>query len=330
MKNITLNKNLKNKMQEKNKTKEKINNNTIFNKNSHSKKEESKLGQETKEENKSPNLFRLKTSRPKNPYKISYSRNFNDYKQILTELTDINNSKISWAIKLRKELIKDIEENKAKEDNIKKIRNISSAKPVRRGLILTSNFIEPRFYMDDLEKYRKKIKSIKRPLSSLLNPNFNNVKHLFINKTNHQSKEFASSLRNYYTPKSKTDKIKWSNHFTNNYKSKENAYYTKFLLPKTEEGKKNYKKIEKRISTPYSVNYKEIMVGNDTIKQKVLTPKKDFCYSGVGSYLDLGKYRTNYGVKNTGFSINILKAESNSQCLFELGLRNYPKIKVKS
>ena len=32
---------------------------------------------------------------------ISLSRNFNDYNQILTDLTDINKSKISWAIKLR-------------------------------------------------------------------------------------------------------------------------------------------------------------------------------------------------------------------------------------
>ena len=101
-------------------------------------------------------------------------------------------------------------------------------------------------------------------------------------------------------------------------------------MPKTDEGKKNFRKIEKTVYSPFSVTYKEIILGNDTIKQKVLTPKKDFSYGGIGNYLDLGKYRTNYGVKNSSLSENILKTESNSQCLFELGLRNYPKIKIKS
>ena len=184
--------------------------------------------------------------------------------------------------------------------------------------------------MDDLEKYRKKINPKKRPLSSILNPNFNNVKHLFTNKINLQSKEFASSLRCYTTKKSKAEKIKWNNFFTNDYKNRDNAYYSSFLLPKTDEGKKNLKKLEKRIYKPYQIAYKDIVLGSDTIKQKVLTPKRDFTYSGIGSYLDLGNYRTNYGVKNTSLNERILKTESNSQCLFELGLRNYPKIKTKA
>ena len=75
---------------------------------------------------------------------------------------------------------------------------------------------------------------------------------------------------------------------------------------------------------------KNAILGNDTIKQKVLLPKKDFSYYGTENYLDLGNYRTNYGIKNSGLCENILKAENNSQCLFELGLRNYPKMKVKS
>ena len=44
---------------------------------SNSEKEESKL---SKDLNKFQKESRAKTSRPKNPYKISYSRNFNDYK----------------------------------------------------------------------------------------------------------------------------------------------------------------------------------------------------------------------------------------------------------
>jgi len=331
MKNKTLIKNEENKAQNKeinNLKKDKIMNNTLFNKNNRSKKEESKLSKDKNIPNLSLKENRLKSSRLKNPYKLSYSRNYNDYNQILTELTDINTSKINWALKLRKDELMNIVEEKGPNENKHKLR-IASAKPATRGLVLTSNFLEPKFYMEDLEKYRKKTKNRKRPLSSMLNPNFNNVKHLFTNKINLQSKEFASSLRSYNIKKNKIEKIKWNNCFTNCNKNRDN-YYTKFLLPRTEDGKKNYRKIEKRVFQPYSVIYKDIVLGNDTVKQKVLTPKKDFSYSGVGSYLDLGKYKTNYGVKNTSLNANILKTETNSLCLFELGLRNYPKLKVKS
>ena len=332
MKNKTLIKNEENKTQNKeinNLKKDKIMNNTLFNKNNRSKKEESKLSKDKNIPNLSLKENRLKSSRLKNPYKLTYSRNYNDYNQILTELTDINTSKINWALKLRKDELMNIIEEKGQNENKRKLR-IASAKPTTRGLVLTSNFIEPKFYMEDLEKYKKKLKNKRRPLSSVLNPNFNNVKHLFTNKINLQSKEFASSLRSYNINKNKIEKIKWNNCFTNCNKSRDSNYYTKFLLPKTEEGKKNYRRIEKRVFQPYSVVYKDIVLGNDTVKQKILTPKKDFSYSGVGSYLDLGKYRTNYGVKNTSLNANILKTETNSQCLFELGLRNYPKLKVKS
>ena len=329
-----MNKNDKNKAfkrEFKNLKKDGIKNNTLFNRKSFVKKEEYKSNSQIKEPNQDNKKFRLKTARPINPFKLSSSRNYNDYKQILQELTDINTSKINWAMKLRKDQLMNLMSERDQKDlNKKKLRNISSAKPGTKGLVLTSNFIEPRFYMDDLEKYRKKINPKKRPLSSILNPNFNNVKHLFTNKINLQSKEFASSLRCYTTKKSKAEKIKWNNFFTNDYKNRDNAYYSSFLLPKTDEGKKNLKKLEKKIYKPYQIAYKDIVLGSDTIKQKVLTPKRDFTYSGIGSYLDLGNYRTNYGVKNTSLNERILKTESNSQCLFELGLRNYPKIKTKA
>ena len=295
---------------------------TFFNKKFLSKKEESKL---SKDLNKFQKESRAKTSRPKNPYKISYSRNFNDYKQILTELRDTNTSKINWAIKLRKEQIMNVLDKNKNQESKDRNRNAASAKPSTKGLILTSNFIEPKFYMDDLEKFRQKNKNKKRPLSSMLNPNFNNIKHLFSNKLNHQSKDFAASLRNYHTAKYKNEKIKWNNYYSSN--NNNSAIFTKFLLPKTEEGKKNFKKLEKKMYSPYHIKFKDTIFGNDTIKQKVLVPNKDFCYSGVGNYLDFGKYRTNYRVKNWVLNENIVKIETNSQCMFELGLRNYPKIK---
>ena len=133
--------------------------NNLFNKSNHPKQEEAKNNKEGKDSKKQRTDQRIKTSRSKHPYKLSYSRNFNDYKQILTELTDINTSKVNWAIKLRKDqLIKILDDNPKNN----KVRKISSAKPSIKGLKLTSNFIEPKFYMDDLEKYKLKIKNRKR------------------------------------------------------------------------------------------------------------------------------------------------------------------------
>ena len=327
---------MKNKSREivpnKNPKNNRANTSTLFNRKLHTKEEESKINKDTKSSILIPKETRVKSSILKHPQKISLSRNYNDYHQILTELTDINKSKINWAIKLRQPSTPLPRHNFSKIKNNSSIQNknriISSAKPTPKGLVLTANFIEPKFYMEDLDKYKKKNKNKKRPLSSILNPNFNNIKHLYYNKIGLQSKEFASSLRNY-NMKNKNEKIKWNNFF-NKDNNKEDKIFSKFLTPRTEEGKKLFKKIEKKICSPYSVNYKEVMVGNDTIKQKIMVQKNDYCYSGIGSYLDFGKYRTNYGVKNAvGLNSNILKTNSNSQCLFELGLRNYPKIKEK-
>ena len=334
MKNKIQNKNAKNKGYKKLENNPKAKNQTFFNKSIHPKKEETKNinNKDIKAQIKLKNEIRVKSSRSIYSYKLNFSRNFNDYRQILTELTDINNAKINWAIKLRKDQLINILDKKIAQSqenpNKNEIRKLSSAKPATRGLILTSNFKEPKFYIDDLEKFKSKIKNKKRPLSSALNPNFNNIKHLFTNKLNHQSKEFAASLRNYQSTKNKNVNNKWNNYFTSN--KNYNPYYTRFLLPKTDGGKKNFRKVEKNAYSPFSVTYKEVVLGNDTIKQKILTPKKDFSYGGIGNYLDLGNYRTNYGIKNSGLSENILKTESNSHCLFELGLRNYPKIKIKS
>ena len=321
------------------------NTSSLFNKKTKTKikNEESKLNKETKVSFLTPKNSRIQSSIIKHPQKISLSlsRNYNDYNQILTELTDINKSKILWAIKLRQPIsntsnqinyLKINQKDNLKLNPKKNIRNISSAKPpISKGLVLTSNFIEPKFYMEDLDKYKLKNKGKKRPLSSILNPNFNNIKHLYKNKIGYQSKEFAACLRNYSIKnKNKFEKIKWNNYFSKNNTS-DNKLFTKFLTPRTEGGKKIFKRIEKKICKPYSVRYKDVMVGNDNIKQKIMIQKNDYCYSGIGSYLDFGNYKTNYGIKNAvGLNENILKTETNSQCLFELGLRSYPKIKVKS
>ena len=250
---------------------------------------------------------------------LIYNRNLNDYNQFLTEYTNTHNGNLSWAIKLREDPKKTYET--PKKDKTLKIKIKLSSKVKNKGIALTDNFKEPKFYIEDLEKYKIKLKKQKRPLSSIANPNFNNIRHLFINRNGGElSNEFASSLRYYSEKKTKKEKAQWNKYFNNN---KENKELIRFLLPVTQEGKQNFKKFEKRIYRPYNFLYKDIIVGNDTIKQKVLSPKKDYSYGGIGEHLNMGSYNNHYGVFNSCQFENLLKSGNTSQCFFELGLRNY-------
>ena len=267
----------------------------------------------------------VKIKLKKRKYKILnnliYSRNINDYQQFLTDYRNTHNGNLSWATHLRESQKKSYDTPK-KDKLLKNKINISSKLKVK-GITLTNNFKEPNFYSEDLEKYKSKLKKQKRPLSSILNPNFNNIKHWFINKNGGEhSKEFASCISWYnFSEKKPEKKLKWNRYF-NDYKEY-NKNLIKFLLPRTQEGKKNLKKLENKIFKTYNVLYKDIVLGNDAIKQKVMTPKKDYTYGGIGEHFNMRKYNSHYYGVNTGQFENILKKGTYSQCLFELGLRNY-------
>ena len=146
---------------------------------------------------------------------------------------------------------------------------------------------------------------------------------MYINKKGARSKEFASSLRNYNINVQKYNKEKLKLKWINNTNYEKNEYLTKFLLPQTQTGVENLKKLEKKMYRPYTVMYKEKVIGSDSIKQKVLSPDKNYTYDGIGEHLNMANYHSNYRVKNTCQAENIFKKGTNSQCLFELGLRNY-------
>ena len=324
------NNNIENKPQNLNKTK-KLKNNFLSN---HIKRNKStdknNINIKNKKQEKKVKIKSNKT-KFKSQNVSSYNRNINDYIQFLTEYTNTPNGNLSWATKLR-ENSNIINNRSPKKEHFRKIRNINSAKEKakvsKKGISLTNNFKEPKFYADDLEKYKLKIKKQKRPLSSILNPNFNNIRHLFINKNAERFREFSSCLRNYnFTPNQPgKEKIKWNKYVGGN---KENKNLSKFLLPRTHEGKEILKKLEKRMYRPYHILYKKIILGNDTIKQKYMRKKNDYTYSGIGEYLNMIKYHSHYGVMNSSQAENILKNETNSVSLFELGLRNYKSFDAK-
>ena len=275
-------------------------------------------------------------------YNLFYNRNINDYKMFITEYTNTHNGNLAWAIKLRANQNKNIltgppskkvlskKKITSKNKNNKNNSN-SNTKTIekQKGITLTESFNEPKFYNEDLEKYKLRIKKDKRPLSSVLNPNFNNIRHLYIDKKNFRSKEFGASLRNYSPLQKGKDKIKikWDNYLSPN---RDDRHLTKFLLPRTHDGREAMKRLENRMYRPYKVLFKDVILDNDKIKQKVMTPVKDFTYDGIGEHLNMINYHSHYRVKNTSQGENILKKGTNSQCLYELGLRNYKPFSAKN
>lgn len=272
-------------------------------------------------------------------YNLFYNRNINDYKMFITEYTNTHNGNLSWAIKLRADQNKNLKMSEptskkglSKSKIIPKNKESKSNKKTiekKKGITLTESFNEPKFYNEDLEKYKLRIKKDKRPLSSVLNPNFNNIRHLYIDKNNFRSKEFGASLRNYSPLIKGKDKIKikWDNYLSPN---RDDKHLTRFLLPRTHDGREAVKRIEKRMYQPYKVLFKDVILGDDKIKQKVMTPVKDFTYDGIGEHLNMINYHSHYRVKNTSAGENIFKKGTNSQCLYELGLRNYKPFSAKN
>ena len=279
-----------------------------------------------------------KKDMPKIQYNLFYNRNINDYQMFITEYTNIHKGNLSWAIKLRanqnKNILTEPSSKKSSSKNKKATKTKSSKSNEKtiekpKGITLTESFNEPKFYNEDLEKYKLRIKKDKRPLSSMLNPNFNIIRHLYIDKNNFRSKEFGASLRNYSPLKKGKDKIKikWDNYLSPN---RDDKHLTKFLLPRTNDGREAMKRLEKRMYRPYKVLFKDVILGDDKIKQKVMTPVKDFTYDGIGEHLNMINYHSHYRVKNTSQAENIFKKGTNSQCLYELGLRNYKPFSAKN
>ena len=275
---------------------------------------------------------------PKIQYNLFYNRNINDYQMFITEYTNTHNGNLSWAIKLRanqnKNILTEPSSKKSSSKNKKTTKTKSSKSNEKtiekpKGITLTESFNEPKFYNEDLEKYKLRIKKEKRPLSSMLNPNFNIIRHLYIDKNNFRSKEFGASLRNYSPLKKGKDKIKikWDNYLSPN---RDDKHLTKFLLPRTNDGREAMKRLDKRMYRPYKVLFKDVILGDDKIKQKVMTPVKDFTYDGIGEHLNMINYHSHYRVKNTSQAENIFKKGTNSQCLYELGLRNYKPFSAKN
>lgn len=194
---------------------------------------------------------------------------------------------------------------------------------------LTNNFHEPSFYVEDLEKYKKKQKKNSEQKIIKLNPNYNKIKHLVLGNntgnTNYSQFNFSTCLREYNNNDINKNNIEKENKWkiTPLPKLKCDNYTAKFLAPITPNGIQNVKKLEKFMPKNYEINHGEAIVGNDTIKKKILVSNRSYTVSGYGDCLGVPKYDNKFRDNNMFPNKIILKTETNPFSKFELGLRNY-------
>jgi len=189
---------------------------------------------------------------------------------------------------------------------------------------------EPSFYREDLEKFKNRQKKKFEPLITELNPNYNKIKHLTYGNKCHNGGidfsqfKFSTCLRNYKKEDNKAYKEKeksWK--YLPLPAINSNKYEAKFMAPITNQGKENFKSLEKIIPKNYEINYGEAIVGNDKIKTKILVNNRNYSVSGYGEYLGDRKYDNIFEDNNMFANKKILSTATNPQCKFELGLRSY-------
>ena len=223
---------------------------------------------------------------------------------------------LNWTLGLRNPEIKNMKKNNSYKDKIS----------------LTQNFNVPSFYVEDLEKYKKKkVKNSEQKIMEY-NPNYNKIKHLVLGKNNgnvnFSQYKFATLLRYYniYDNKNNKEKEKkWK--ITPLPKIKSDNYMVKCLSPITHSGIQNVKKLEKIMPKNYEINHGEVIVGNDKIKTKILSINRSYTVSGFGDCLGDPKYDNKFRDKNIFANKVILSTEANPLSKFELGLRAYGSYK---
>ena len=223
---------------------------------------------------------------------------------------------LNWTLGLRNPNIKYMKNNKSYKGKIN----------------ITQNFNEPSFYVEDLEKYKKKqIKNSEQKIMEY-NPNYNKIKHLVLGKNNGNINfsqfKFSTCLRYYKTDDNKNNKEKekkWK--ITPLPKIKSDNNIVKCLSPITHNGIQNVKKLEKIMPKNYEINHGEAIVGNDKIKTKILGINRSYTVSGLGECLGDPKYDNKFSDNNIFANKLILSTETNPFSKFELGLRVYGSYK---
>ena len=254
--------------------------------------------------------------------------NINSYQHLLRGTDFGIYENLNWALRLRDYNHKGMNDKVVdyKDYYYREMVKISEIK--QEKVQLTQNFNPPSFYDEDLNKYKRRIKTAKGPLIAKLNPNFYKIRHLLFGnnngKVNYSQFKFETTLRDINYDNNNENK-KWQILPI----VKTDKYMTKFLSPITPKGIEYLKNIEKYLHKNYEYTFKNDYIGNDKIKKKVIYANKNYTISGIGETLGDEKYNNHFWDNNMFANKKILSIESNPQCKFELGLRHYESDKDK-
>lgn len=259
--------------------------------------------------------------------------NINSYLHLIRDIDFSKYENLNWTLRLRDYSNQDSDETKITNytdfyTRKEALSNIDSNNKSKKKMQLTENFDPPSFYDADLKKYKNSIKKRKRPMSLLLNPNYNKIRHLVNGKNfgpiNDSQFQFSTTLGNFYSRDE--HRKKWEVLPL----VKNEKYLAKFLYPRTQSGINCFKKVDKFTYKKYDILLKDASIGGDKFKKKILSYKDDYTCSGIGETLGDQKYDNIFREKNIFYNKRILSTHTNPQCKFELGLRAYDDISTKN
>ena len=257
--------------------------------------------------------------------------NINSYQHLIHGTNFGIYENLNWALRLRDYNHKGMYNKVIDYKDYYYRENAKTSEIKQEKIQLTQDFNPPSYYEEDLNKYKRRIKTASKPLITQLNPNFNKIKHLLFGnnngKVNNSQFHFETTLRN----------LKYEKNDRNNENKKwqilpivkTDKCMTRFLSPVTPKGIDHLKNIEKYMPKKYEYTFKDDYVGNDKIKKKVIYANKKYTFSGIGETLGDEKYNNHFWDNNMFANKKILDTESNPQCKFELGLRHYESHKDK-
>ena len=271
-----------------------------------------------------------------------FNKNTNEFEHLLRNNTNIDYGNFKWIIKLRNydnnseykyKTSNNFFNNKTNNfsDNFNNTEITESNKTLRVSKT-AKNLGPPSFYNDDLEKY--KIRNLKKNYNYNNNNNykdnlnFRTIRHLTRNKNNIGT--ISNDMFLYMTTIRENKSAK--NVFINPKKWKDISYkikYPDFPLsssPKNKNLLEIYNKIRKYITIPYNAQFKKIKFNGNNLIQKTMHRNNDLIFSDIGDHLSKTPYNNTFQEINTFKIKELLKKHNNTQCLFELNLRQYSPI----
>ena len=219
--------------------------------------------------------------------------NINSYLHLIRDVDFSQYENLNWTLRLRdyshqnslSTKITNYTDFYTRKENTQKTEpNYKNQKKIK----LTEHFEPPSFYEDDLQKYKNSIKKKKRPMSLMLNPNYAKIRHLISGKNygqiNFSQLQFSSTLGNFYTRDE--HKKKWEILPV----VKNDKHIAKFLLPRTQSGINNFRRVEKFTHKNFDILFDDATLGDEKFKKKILNFKNEYTYSGIGETIGDQKY----------------------------------------